>query len=277
MDSTDRDEIPVERAVLQQLVIKLLQRKGMFAAEAEIVADRMIEADSHGQHRCGVGSLPVFLEAMDLGDIDPRARTIVVSDTPATTLIDGSSGMGHVAVTRAMLMASEKAVAVGTGAVVIKNSRPAGSLDVIARLGASRGLITLTAASHNPMAEQSQERCLAWAIPGPQAGAPILRQERQESDDAFPLLFSLLTAGLAAADPFPRKQKLSPAANTVEYSVLAIDPDKFGCRDSLTTKWSSLWEKNTVASQSEGHVSLDSSIAGQLRELATKIKFQVTW
>ena len=109
MDSSSPDPasvIQADRATLQQLVIKLLQRKGMFVAEAEIVAERMIEADLQQRPGDGAGSLPEYLEAIDLGDIDPRARLITVSETPAIAVLDGSSGMGHVGTTRAMLMAA---------------------------------------------------------------------------------------------------------------------------------------------------------------------------
>src|SRR5258705_13008533 len=80
---------------------------------------------------------------MDLGDIDPRARTITLHDTPAAALLDGSTGIGHVAATRAMLLVMEKARAVGTGTVVVRNSRLCGDAGGIARLAAEAGLIGL--------------------------------------------------------------------------------------------------------------------------------------
>src|SRR5258708_22112014 len=100
MDSSNLDPastLQVDRSTLQQLAIKLWQRKGMFAAEAEIVAERMIEADVQLRFGEGVGTLPDYLDAMDLGDIDPRARIITVVESPAIAMLDGSTGMGHVA------------------------------------------------------------------------------------------------------------------------------------------------------------------------------------
>ena len=114
-DAESSSMMRVDRANLTQLILKLLQRKGVFASEAEIVVSRLIEADRCGQFADGVGSLPQYLDAMDLGDIDPRARIITLSDTPASAFFDGSTGIGHVAATRAMLLAIEKARIVGTG------------------------------------------------------------------------------------------------------------------------------------------------------------------
>lgn len=267
-DSSPADKTAVDRTMLRQLVVKLLQRKGMFVAEAEIVADRMIDADLRGRHRFGVGALSDYLEAMDLGDIDPRARMITISETTAIANVDGSTGMGHVAATRAMSMAVEKASAVGTGMVVIRNSRPCGDLDVIARLAACHGLIGFVASSEDP--DTTPVHGLVW----PDGRVPIDTTSEQGS---LPFLFiQLLSAGLGGADASPRKRKANHAANAVEYALLAINPDSFGAREALTTKWSAVLKEELPVDQS-ATVSLRADDARTLAELAARIKFAVTW
>lgn len=264
MDSSDPhavDSVQVDRGTLTQLVIKLLQRKGMFAAEAEKVADRMIEADLAKSPGSGVGSLPEYLEAMDLGDIDPRARLITVTETPGTAVVDGSTGMGHVATTRAMQMAMEKANAVGTGLVVIRNSRPCGDLGIIARLATSQGLIGLVMSSFGDSTDQT----LAWS---PSTG-PI-----EHEGTSLTQLSQILSAGLAGADPLPRKRKSHRAANVAEYALMAISPSAFGAKETLAAKWGMSAE---ITGSDATLITLSASDAKMLAELAAKIKFAINW
>lgn len=267
--------VQVDRTTLQQLIVKLLQRKGMFVAEAEIVAERMIDANGDGRPQDGAGSLSEILEAMDLGDIDPRARVITVSETPAIAVLDGSTGVGHVATTKAMLLAVEKAAVVGTGSVVIKNSRPGGDLGAIARLAASHGQIGLVATSF-----PEERDTIAWAVPHPDGGRALVQRAPHEGLDGPLAAFgAVLSAGLAGGDPLPRKRKAVRAANLVEYSLMAFSHDVFGSKDAFSSKWNSFLATETVADNpgSSATVALPQADAEQLAELASKIKFTVTW
>lgn len=275
--------VHVDRLILQQLAIKLLQRKGMFVAEAQIVADRMIEADLEQRPSEGIGTLPEYLDAMDLGDIDPRARMITISETPAIALLDGSTGMGHVATTKAMEIAVQKALTVGTGTVVLRNCRPCGDLGGIVRQAAVQGLIGLIATSFDTgSSDPAGELTLAWGIPGPEGRAPLIqRGNNQPLNGALPLLFSILSAGMAGAEPAPRKRKAVRAANTVEYSLMAISPNQFGTQDSFRAKWNALWPTSdapaSVTQEPLTTVPLPPTDATRLAELASKIKFEVSW
>jgi len=267
--------IQVDRATLQQLIVKLLQRKGMFVAEAEIVAERMIEADCDGRPEDGAGSLPEILDAMDLGDIDPRARVITVSETPAIAVLDGSTGLGHVATTKAMLMAVEKGAAAGTGTVVIRNSRPCGDLGAIARLAADRGYVGLITTSF-----ADSHDLLAWAIPASEGHRPLVERVRHEGlDGPLNRLGALLSAGLAGGAPLPHKRKAVRAANLVEYSLMAISLDLFGSKEAFAAKWQVTLGTDASASGAESGstVPLLQPDGQRLAELATKVKFPVTW
>lgn len=272
-DSDPASVVDVDRSTLQQLIVKLLQRKGMFAAEAEIVAERMIEANLLQCDGSGVGSLPEFLETMDLGDIDPRARLITVSESPAVAVVDGSTGMGHVAATRAMLMAVDKANAVGTGMVVIRNSRPCGNLGLIARLAADRGLIGFVTSSEDP---GNRGPHTTIALPGQPVS--VIRSAAEASDTPLALFCQLLSAGLAGAEPPPRKRKANHAANVVEYSLLAINLDTFGVRESLATRWASrLPAVMCTLDPTATRIPLVRKEVQMLTELAGRIKFDINW
>ncbi len=274
----------VDRASLTALILKLLQRKGMFAAEAEVVATRLIEADMSGLPAEGVGSLPQFLDAMDLGDIDPRARIITLRDTPATALLDGSTGMGHVAATRAMLLAIEKARAAGTGTVVIKNSRLCGDVGGIARLAADAGLIGFVTNSFVECASiDAGDHALAWGLPLPDGSAPLVIRDRSLNFGEAPsFVIGLFSAGLAGAEPVSRKRKANRVANTIEHFVQAIDPDQFGSRATMLAKWGptlAARQLSSVAASADTvsteTLPLQASDVQVLLELAGKIKFEL--
>src|SRR5262245_38166508 len=106
-------EVVVQPQALRELLVKMYVRQGMFQAEAEIAADRQIEADLRGIQSHGSRMAPRYLKAMDVGDIDPRGQTLVIQRTPAMALLDGGRGVGHVTSTKAVHMAVEMARAVG--------------------------------------------------------------------------------------------------------------------------------------------------------------------
>lgn len=87
------------------------------------------------------GTIGRYLDAIDAGDIDPRARVLTVSETPAVAVLDGSRAVGHVAATKAMTIAIEKAKDVGTGTVAVGNSQHLGAASVYALMAAREGLI----------------------------------------------------------------------------------------------------------------------------------------
>lgn len=163
--------VPVD--VLKQLIITVLVRKGMFEVEAEIVAARMTEADLRGIHSHGSRTLGKYIDAIDAGDIDPRAMSITACETPAIAVIEASGGMGHVSATRGMELAIAKARDVGTGTVVIKKGQHFGAAGVYTLLAAQEGLIgfattstgTATVAAYGSGQPGTANNALSWAIP----------------------------------------------------------------------------------------------------------------
>jgi len=134
-------DVVVQAEPLQNLMVTLYVRKGMFRAEAEMAAARQLEADLRGIQSHGSRATPRYLAAMDRGDIDPRGQTIVTKKTHAMAVIDGGRNLGHVASTKAMQMAIEMAGAVGTGTVGVFNSQHFGAASVYALMAARAGMI----------------------------------------------------------------------------------------------------------------------------------------
>ncbi|MBC8290110.1 MAG: Ldh family oxidoreductase [Planctomycetes bacterium] len=175
-------EVTVAADQLRQLVKTVLIRKGMFEAEADIAADRMVEADLRGIFSHGSRCLPKYCSAMDDGDIDPRALEIPpLCDTPAIAVIEASGGLGHVAATRGMELAIEKAREVGTGSVSIKKGQHFGAAAVYVQLAIDAGMIgfcttstgTATVAAFGSREPGTANNALAWGFPT-SSGAPFI-------------------------------------------------------------------------------------------------------
>lgn len=139
--------VVVPREALRPPLAKLLVRKGMFAAEADIAIDRLLDAEVMGRHEYGLRALPRLLDAMDSGDIDPRARVLKAVDFPAGAVLDGSTGMGHVAVSRAVALAVDKAREVGVAVVAVRNSQPCGESAVYTQIAARQGFLAILTTS----------------------------------------------------------------------------------------------------------------------------------
>jgi LDH2 family malate/lactate/ureidoglycolate dehydrogenase len=174
-------EIVVKFDDLHALLVKILVKKGMFQAEAKIAASRLIESDVRGIHSHGSRALPRYIEGMDAGDIDPRAQVMTVKETPAIALLDGGKGLGHVAATKAMQLAIEKARAVGTGTVVVRRGQHFGAAGVYVAMAAEAGMIGFcttntgpaTVAAYGSRTPAIANPAIAWGVPS-KVGPPFI-------------------------------------------------------------------------------------------------------
>ncbi|MFW5834008.1 MAG: Ldh family oxidoreductase, partial [Pseudomonadota bacterium] len=136
----------VPAAALEGFVRSVLERVGVPAADAEVVAASMVEADLLGYETHGVFRLKQYTNRLAGGGTNPTARSTVVQETAATALIDGDAGLGRLAMHRAMRLAMEKAESAGIGWVGVRNNNHAGPLALYVRPQLERGMIGLAAA-----------------------------------------------------------------------------------------------------------------------------------
>jgi len=144
-DASQETRVPVEtaRRVIEQILVK----KSLFQFDASTATQRMIDADRFGIPAHGIGRIVDYVAAMDLGDIDPRGRVLVMDDQPAYAVMDGSRAIGHVASTKGMETAIQKATDSGIGFVCVGNSQTLGAASVYTRLAAEAGMIGICLSS----------------------------------------------------------------------------------------------------------------------------------
>src|SRR5215469_16668591 len=83
------------------LIVDAMQTCGVPAADAGKIAELMLEADLIGADAHGVFRLPHYVQRLKLGSTNPRPNITVTRSAPATALVSGDNGMGHLVVARA--------------------------------------------------------------------------------------------------------------------------------------------------------------------------------
>jgi L-2-hydroxycarboxylate dehydrogenase (NAD+) len=163
----------VALAAVRGLIVDAMTASGVPAADAGKIAELMLEADLTGADAHGVFRLPQYCLRLKLGGLNPHPNITVERTAPATALVNGDNGMGHLVVSRAMEIAIELAKECGVAWVGMQMSNHAGAAGVYASLALKAGMIGMYAAvanaNHMPMAGGSEPLLgtnpLAIAIP----------------------------------------------------------------------------------------------------------------
>jgi len=154
MDAKTPHRTPV--AAVTGLIIDAMVKSGLPADAAAKVAELMLEADLTGSDAHGVFRLSQYVNRLKLGSTNPRPDIKVTRTAPATALVDGDNGMGHLVVARTAETAIELARECGVAWVGCRMSGHAGAAGVYAALPLKAGMIGLYSAvanaNHMPLA-----------------------------------------------------------------------------------------------------------------------------
>jgi len=101
--ASSSDSPRIAPAALAAFVKRALEAAGLSSEDAEIVAGLMVEADLRGSDTHGVIRLPLYLRRFKAGGIKARADIRIVQERPATAVVDGDNGMGHLVMRANML------------------------------------------------------------------------------------------------------------------------------------------------------------------------------
>jgi LDH2 family malate/lactate/ureidoglycolate dehydrogenase len=111
-----------------------LAAAGLSGPDADIAAKAMIEADVTGFDAHGIFRLSSYVDTLRSGRVNPRPEIKVVQRAPATALVDGDNGMGHLVMRFATGKAIEKAKTAGVAWVGVKWSNHAGPASLYAAM-----------------------------------------------------------------------------------------------------------------------------------------------
>ncbi len=171
VQATKVSRIPT--AAVTGLIVDAMIKAGVPAADAAKIAELMLEADLIGADAHGVFRLPQYVQRLKLGSTNARPNIKVNRTAPATALVDGDNGMGHLVVSRTAEIAIEMARECGVAWVGCRMSGHAGAAGVYAALPLKADMIGIYSAvanaNHMPLAGGAEPLLgtnpLAIAIP----------------------------------------------------------------------------------------------------------------
>jgi LDH2 family malate/lactate/ureidoglycolate dehydrogenase len=177
---------------------------------AKLSAEGLVEADARGLSSHGLMLLPMYLERIEQGSVDPSSVNEIVSDLGALISIDCHNGLGQVSAQDAMELAIERAKTHGVAVVVAKNAFHFGGAYRYSSLAAAAGMIGVAAANTRPLMPVPGG---AYAVVG---NNPISFSIPRLGEDALTVDFALSEAALG-------KVRLAEAEGTEIPSTWATD------------------------------------------------------
>jgi len=145
----DAGFVRVPARAVTSLISDSFLAAGLPDADAARCAQLMTEADLTGADGHGIFRLPQYVRRLKAGGFNARPGITVARSAPATAVVDGDNGMGHLVMTRAAAEAVAIARQAGVSWVGVRRSNHAGPAGLYAESVASAGMIGLYAAVAN--------------------------------------------------------------------------------------------------------------------------------
>jgi LDH2 family malate/lactate/ureidoglycolate dehydrogenase len=115
--------------------------QGVPRGDARAVAGLMVKADLYGHGSHGTFRLRQYVNRLRDGGTNPRARVTIAVEHPATALVDGDNGLGHLAMLRATKLAITKARTAGIAWVGVRNGNHAGPAALYVGMAADEDMV----------------------------------------------------------------------------------------------------------------------------------------
>ena len=189
----------IQAQQLRTFAARALERAGVPAADAALVADSLVQADLWGHQSHGMLRLPWYLARLRSGAMAAVTAPELVVDAGAVAVLDGRNGVGQVLTARAAAEAVARARAHGVGAVAVRNSGHFGTAMYFTRMAAREGCVALLATNASPaMAPWGGRRKAVgsnpWSIAAPAGKHP-------------PMLLDIANSGVARGKIYLARNK----------------------------------------------------------------------
>ncbi len=173
-------------------------------SDAETATKSLLSADLRGVDSHGVARLSGYIRLWEAARVNAKPDLKIIYETPSTAVVDGDRGLGLVVAPFAMQVAIDKAKAVGTGWVSVKNSNHFGIAGHHAMMALEHDMIgiAMTNASALVAPTFSKERMLGTN--------PIAVAIPAGSQPAFVADFATTTAANGKLEILQRKNLEAP-------------------------------------------------------------------
>jgi LDH2 family malate/lactate/ureidoglycolate dehydrogenase len=143
MSETDACVLVSEKS-LMQFCAQVFLRLGAPQEQASSMSSNLVQADLEGVASHGVVRLPIYVERLLAGVVNPRPNVRAMRETATTAVVDGDNGMGQWVGVRAMQLAIDKALSGNCAFVSVRNSNHFGAAGYYARMAVAHDMIGLS-------------------------------------------------------------------------------------------------------------------------------------
>ena len=134
-------ETLVSHSRLTDFTAACLEKLGLAAADARLVAETLVASNLRGVDSHGVVRLPHYATRLRNGTVKTRPQIAVRRTGPSAATVEGDAGMGQLVAARAMKEAIALARESGVGAVSARNSSHCGACAYFVELAVKENMI----------------------------------------------------------------------------------------------------------------------------------------
>lgn len=140
----------IAKEELTELVKTALRKAGVPEKSSDIITDITIQAQLRGISSHGVQMIPVYLERIKMGGLDPLAEPVVEKKSDTVWSVDGNGAFGQLAGYCAARLIIENAEKGLPGIAGVRNSNHCGMLAYYTELISSAGAVGFMTTNTNP-------------------------------------------------------------------------------------------------------------------------------
>lgn len=146
---TDLVRLPIDQVTAAASTV--FAPHGASSEHIALVIDNLIQADRRGIHTHGIARVPMYLNGLASGSIDPTAVPTIEHGAPAASCWNANHAFGQVAMAALVDHACDQANQVGSHIGVVHGSNHFGYAGHWVRRAADRGLIAMAFTSGGPL------------------------------------------------------------------------------------------------------------------------------
>jgi len=148
MNRPPTEFIRVQAAQLDALSRAVFEKVGVPPPDAALIAGLLVDTDLRGVFSHGTRCVSGYARSYLGGQLNLTPQVEVVRDEPATAVVDGDGGLGHLASVKAAELAIAKAKALGVGAVATRNHGHFGGAGKYTRMALRQGCAAFCVSGH---------------------------------------------------------------------------------------------------------------------------------
>ena len=135
---------------LKELCKKAFTKIGCSEEHADLATEVLLSADLRGIDSHGIVRLPGYVRLWEVGRINTDPDIKIVHETPSTASVDVDKGLGLIVAPLVMNMAIEKAKAVGSGWISVRNSSHFGIAGYHAMMALEHDMVGIAMTNASP-------------------------------------------------------------------------------------------------------------------------------